>query len=217
MRVSSAPLRLGMSFTIVVTSHVNSGLEDEPARWRSSFGSMAMSYIVPMSMMSTLQTARLILRPYQESDREAFVLLNCDADVRQRMDGPLSLDSADSLFSKILAAERTRWSFSWAIVSKAGQEYIGHAFIVGGEAEDYELGYLFVSKVWGQGYGTEAVTRIVQHGFDSLGLDRLVATVDVGHTRSIRILEKTGFELEETKEEEGCPYHLYVAIRPAPL
>lgn len=168
-----------------------------------------------MSVDLYLETASLILRRYDERDREAFVSLNCDADVRQYMDGPHSPESADSLFSRILLADPSKRPFSWAIVEKAGQEYVGHAFISREESEpDHELGYLFVSKVWGQGYGTEAVMRIVSYCFDSLGLEQLVATVDVGHFRSSRILEKTGFVLEETKEEKGCPYHLYVARRP---
>jgi len=162
-----------------------------------------------------LDTERLILRPYAEPDREEFIALNCDAQVREHMDGPLDPDSASSVFDRILEAGPTTRPFSWAIRDKARREYVGHAF-VSRESQDAdpELGFLFRSSVWGQGYGTEVAVSVVNFCVDVAGLTRLIATVDIDHRPSIRVLEKAGFLFERTVEDENEPYHLYALNRP---
>ena len=61
-------------------------------------------------MTAPLRTARLVLQPYTAADREAFVDLNTDAEVRRHLDGPLEQPQAEQLFERQLAAE-----WSWAV------------------------------------------------------------------------------------------------------
>ena len=61
-----------------------------------------------------------------------------------------------------------------------------------------EMGYDLMREHWGNRYMTEAVEALVSYGFDTLGLERIEATVDPENGASIRILEKNGFKHEGT-------------------
>jgi ribosomal-protein-alanine N-acetyltransferase len=61
-----------------------------------------------------------------------------------------------------------------------------------------EMGYDLLKEYWGQGYMSEAVRGMINYGFDQLGLIRIEATVDPENKASVRVLERTGFQLEGT-------------------
>jgi len=52
----------------------------------------------------------------------------------------------------------------------------------------------------GRGYGTQVVGALAAYGFETLGLDKIVADVFVGNWASRRAFEKNGFELESTQQ-----------------
>jgi RimJ/RimL family protein N-acetyltransferase len=49
---------------------------------------------------------------------------------------------------------------------------------------------------WNQGYGTESVRLLCQHGFNTLNLNRIFLHVFESNPRAIRAYEKAGFTLE---------------------
>lgn len=53
----------------------------------------------------------------------------------------------------------------------------------------------------GRGIGTEAVRRVLAHGFDELGLHRVSLRVLADNLRAIRCYEKCGFQLEGRERE----------------
>jgi RimJ/RimL family protein N-acetyltransferase len=59
-----------------------------------------------------------------------------------------------------------------------------------------EIGYALASKHWGQGYATEALEALLDHGFRALGLNRVEADIDPHNVGSARVLEKLGFRQE---------------------
>ena len=64
---------------------------------------------------------------------------------------------------------------------------------LGFEGPEIETGYRLPKTSWGRGIATEATTRILAYGFEALELGEIVAVVDPGNTRSLRIMEKLGF------------------------
>jgi RimJ/RimL family protein N-acetyltransferase len=64
-----------------------------------------------------------------------------------------------------------------------------------------QTGYVLARDAWGHGYATEALTAIVAVALE-LGVSRLFAVCHSGHARSIRVLEKCGFRLEERLDIE---------------
>lgn len=60
------------------------------------------------------------------------------------------------------------------------------------------IGLMFHHPFHGMGYGTEAVRELVWCSFKRLGLHRLSSSCDAENRACIRVLEKSGFELEGT-------------------
>jgi ribosomal-protein-alanine N-acetyltransferase len=61
-----------------------------------------------------------------------------------------------------------------------------------------EVGFLFKRSAWGQGLAHEAMERVIRHGFEDLGLERLTARCHAGNEASKRLLGRLGFSFEGT-------------------
>jgi RimJ/RimL family protein N-acetyltransferase len=60
-----------------------------------------------------------------------------------------------------------------------------------------QFGYIFDPAYAGQGYATEAVSAMVAHAFDLLGVRRITAGCFADNLASVRILEKVGMRREQ--------------------
>ncbi len=65
-----------------------------------------------------------------------------------------------------------------------------------------EVGYWIRSDETANGYGTEATTRIVQVGFEEMGLHKVQLRIAVGNVKSDRIARRLGFVQEGTLRDE---------------
>lgn len=61
---------------------------------------------------------------------------------------------------------------------------------------DVDLGYAFLPNYWGGGYAFEAASAIVEYGKSHFQLPRIVAITMPNNYRSIKMLEKLGFQME---------------------
>lgn len=59
-----------------------------------------------------------------------------------------------------------------------------------------DIGFAFLPAYEGGGYAHEAAAAVLQYGRDALGLARIVAIVQTGNARSIRLLERLGLRYE---------------------
>ncbi|WP_410809353.1 GNAT family N-acetyltransferase [Micromonospora sp. 067-2] len=59
------------------------------------------------------------------------------------------------------------------------------------------LGYIFDPAYGGHGYATEAVSAVVAHAVDKLGVRRITAECFADNLASVRILEKVGMRREQ--------------------
>mgnify|MGYP002035887245 CR=1 FL=1 len=164
-------------------------------------------------MNRTLETARLLLRPYAARDVEQFVALNSDGEVRRFIGGMITAERARALFSTFLDGSNPKGR-TWAIETQEGRYYVGHAFLDVHAGDDPpEIGFILSKAHWGQGYGSEVAERILRHAFESLYCAVVVATVDEDHPASIRVLEKVGMHLESVGCDDLGRYRIYRATR----
>jgi RimJ/RimL family protein N-acetyltransferase len=91
-----------------------------------------------------------------------------------------------------------RYGFGrWGVVYKPDDRVIGfNGLKYLGDLEEVDLGYRFLPEYWGRGIATESSLAIVRYGFESLGLERIIALVLPDNTGSIRVLEKIGMRFE---------------------
>jgi aminoglycoside 6'-N-acetyltransferase len=85
-----------------------------------------------------------------------------------------------------------------ALALKATGEMIGDcAFhVLADDPLQAEIGFTLATPYQGQGYGSEAVTRLLAYLFNDLNLHRVRAFCDVENTASARLLERVGLRRE---------------------
>jgi len=153
----------------------------------------------------TLRTERLLLEPYVPEDEEGFVALFQDTRVSQWMgDGPAPEEEDRALFGRIFTKVYAQDLFDvWAV--RRNGVLIGHAEIKATDAvEGHELVYALTPTSWGSGLGTELAHAIVAHGFDTLGLTTVYATVAAPNGASLAVLARIGFEhVRDITNEDG--------------
>ncbi|MEU6504596.1 GNAT family N-acetyltransferase [Streptomyces californicus] len=154
-------------------------------------------------MTPTLRTERLLLEPYAPEDEEDFVGLFQDTDVSRWMgDGPSTEAEDRALFGRVFTKVYAQDLFAvWAV--RRDGELVGHAEIKRTEAVDgHEIIYALASAAWGIGLGTELARALLDHGFGTLGLSEVHATVAAENTASLTLLERIGFEHRRDIEED---------------
>ena len=124
----------------------------------------------------------------------------------------------DGANERLVGAEPTdqeleRWlAGTWAVRERATGDVVGDCTLFFAEEHDaWELAYGFRRDRWGRGYATEAAGACIRHGFDELGLARIVADVDPANIPSVRVLEKLGFE--RVRDAEGGRMAVYELTR----
>ena len=144
--------------------------------------------------MTTIKTANLILRNWQEADAPALYQICLDEALRKS--GVTYVESIQSAGEAIRSrAKDTRFK---AVIHRERGELIG--FISLGDMNRYkgyaELEFAITADCRNRGYATEAVKCMVDYGFSKLGLAVIAAWVRSHNTESLRVLEKSGFVFE---------------------
>ena len=74
-----------------------------------------------------------------------------------------------------------------------------------------ELGYRYDPDAWGQGYATEASAASLDYGFESVGLDRIIAIHHIENVRSGSVMQRLGMtvERETVDPADGAALRVY--------
>jgi len=78
---------------------------------------------------------------------------------------------------------------------------------------EIEVGYSLVPEFWRRGIGYESAMGWLDHGFNTLALDRIVAIAVKDNVGSWRIMEKCGMTFEDEREHYGLPVVYYAISR----
>jgi len=143
----------------------------------------------------TLHTARLVLRAPTTRDRDALVALAGEREVSRwlaRVPHPYTHADADAFLA--LAEDET----VWAIADRTSDALMGTITLAPLDNPDEpgaaELGYWLGRPFWGQGYGAEAVARILAHAFEERAVPAVRARYVGDNAASAGLLRKFGFE-----------------------
>lgn len=143
-----------------------------------------------------LETDRLILRPFEDGDRDAFATLNADAEVMRWFPVPLDRETSDRMID-ICLANTARDGFSFSAVELKSGGFIGMCGLsIPGYETHFtpciEIGWRFARGAWGNGYATEAARAWLSHGFNNLNLAEIVSFTTVSNKASARVMERIG-------------------------
>ncbi|MCJ7623131.1 MAG: GNAT family N-acetyltransferase [Anaerolineaceae bacterium] len=148
-----------------------------------------------------LETIRLKLRKFILGDIPAFLAYRNDPLVaRYQTWENISAAEAQAFIREqqtIQPGQPGEW-FQFAIEHKEDQAMIGDCGLktLADDARQAEIGFTLSRDCQGQGYATEAVTRLLDYAFSVLNFHRVVGITDVRNHPSIALLEKAGFRRE---------------------
>lgn len=148
-----------------------------------------------------LETPRLTLREFAQADLPAMLAYGSDRRVsRYLLFAPENDDIARRHLAAVLRQQRSVARNSWelAVVDGATGTVVGACELTLTSRDEGDIGYVLAHAHWGHGYATEIVLALVEAGFGQLGLERVVATIDVRNKRSMRVVEKAGLRWEGT-------------------
>ena len=86
----------------------------------------------------------------------------------------------------------------WVLTEKHTGQFVGHCHISHlDETDEFELGYCLSKAFWGKGLATEAARAATRYGFESRGLERIMALTFPENKASQRVLGHIGFVYEK--------------------
>jgi RimJ/RimL family protein N-acetyltransferase len=158
-------------------------------------------------MVPTLTTDRLVMRAWRDDDLESYAAMTADPEVMRFMGGPIDAQDAWRQVALFVGHWDLRGYGFWAIEREG--ELIGRVGLWQPHGwPGLEVGWLLARDAWGRGYATEAARACVRHGFEELGIEKIVADVLPGKVQSMRVLEKCGFERVADLEDGRAFYVL---------
>ncbi len=156
--------------------------------------------IVPADNRPSLETDRLLLRPFHSSDSETVQRLVNDPDIvatTRALHFPYPEGAAARWIAQQPEAWLTGRAAIFAITLKRTGLVIGAIGLeIEAPDERAELGYWIDPAFWNRGYASEAAEATVEFGFRHLGLNRITAEHLVHNPASGRVLQKAGLRLE---------------------
>lgn len=152
--------------------------------------------------MTELLTERLRLRDIDAGDWQALYRNEYDDGFQRFNEQPPMSENAIrdlAVYLEDCNRQNPRREYYLALTLRASNVMIGAIKLVQDRAADWqaEIGYWVESRLWGQGYATEATRAMLDFGFGELKLHRIYA-VDViaENIGSARVLEKAGLRRE---------------------
>ena len=156
-----------------------------------------------------METERLMLRKWKETDAESLFEYAKDPDVGPIAGWPPHNSAAESLdvIRNVLNGAE-----SYAICEKDNGKAIGaielkltgHTDMTERD-DECELGYWLGKPFWGRGYMPEAAGELIRRGFEDLGMNTIWCGYYEGNQKSKRVQEKLGFAYHHTCQDVPVP------------
>lgn len=155
---------------------------------------------VAFTPFPVLRTGRLLLRRIEPEDAEAMLFLRSNPTIMQYLDREPAQTIGEAAFfiRMITEAQERNEGINWGISLADDPRLIGTIGFWRLMKEHYraEIGYLLHPDFWGQGLVSEAMTAVMNYGFDVMKLHSVEANVNPDNKASVRILQKAGFVQE---------------------
>ncbi len=158
-----------------------------------------------MYVYHSMETDRLILRPWKWSDAESLYQYAKDPAIGPIAGWPVhtSVENSLEIIKAVLTEPET-----YAVCLKEDNKAIGCVGLMIGDHSNIglpdkegEIGYWIGAPFWGQGLIPEAVNETIRYAFDTLKLEALWCGYFEGNEKSKRVQEKCGFRYHHTNSD----------------
>ncbi|MEZ4233345.1 MAG: GNAT family N-acetyltransferase [Polyangiaceae bacterium] len=152
-----------------------------------------------------LRTERLLMRPFNESDRDAFAAINADPRVMEHYPAPLSRAQSDAFLDRIASAFEAQGFGLWALEVPGRFPLLGYTGLAIPVWKNHltpcvEVGWRLGHEHWGQGYASEAARAALSCAFERLGLEEVLSFTSLPNRRSARVMQRIGMRRDEASD-----------------
>ncbi len=168
-------------------------------------------------MVPLIETTRLRLRGFCESDLEAQAATLADPAVTRFLGGKPHTreESWRRMLSSVGLWPMLGFGY-WLVERKADGCYLGQVGFADYKRDvtpsiegSPEMGWIFAQHSHGQGYATEAVLAALGWADEQLPHDEVTAIISPDNEASVRVAERAGFDLRQTALYRGEPILLF--------
>jgi RimJ/RimL family protein N-acetyltransferase len=176
-----------------------------------------------------IETPRLILRPWREADRPAYVTLTIHPLVSAWLGGTPTRAAAEAAFDRLLQPSGDPTRRRWALVRRADKRVIGaisldRVMAAYGHplAGAVEIGWGLTPAAWGAGYASEGAAAALAWGFAHLDVAEIVSFTAASNVRSEAVMRRIGMVRDVARDFDHPglapdhplrPHIVYVARR----
>jgi ribosomal-protein-alanine N-acetyltransferase len=169
-----------------------------------------------------IETSRLVLRPWRDSDLVPFAELNADPIVMRFLRGVLTRDESDAYVRRAQRHLAEHGFCRWAVEAPGVAPFIGAIGLSNVRFEAsftpaIDVAWRLDRRFWGQGYATEAACAAMADGFTRIGLREIVAITTLGNIPSQRVMERLGMarsiEFDHPSLTEDSPLRRHILYR----
>lgn len=148
--------------------------------------------------MSTVETERLRLRPWVAGDIEPLAAIFAEPEVwRYPFGRAFTREESERFLTRQMEHWDTHGFGTWAADLKEEERLVGYIGLsvptwLPAVLPAVEVGWRLHPGHWGRGLATEGGRASLGYGFESLGLDRIIAIFMAENVASVRVMEKLG-------------------------
>ncbi|NOZ54860.1 MAG: GNAT family N-acetyltransferase [Gammaproteobacteria bacterium] len=172
-----------------------------------------------------LETERLILKQWKDSDYRVFTGMSSDPEVMRYYPSLMSRSESNEMADKIRSLISDKgWGF-WAVEEKDDNKFIGFVGLHEPVPElsfspCVEIGWRIRKEKWGKGFATEAAKEALNFAFEVLKLDKVYSFSTVKNQKSRAVMERLGminthknFEHPEIPTDSPLRDHVLYEVR----
>ncbi len=167
---------------------------------------------------------RLILRPWEDTDRQPFAEMSADPSVMEHMLPLTPREASNAWINRQLAHLTANGFCFWAVEAKEGGAFVGAVGLIRVSYAAHftpavEVGWRVARAFWGLGYAPEAAAAAIRFGFNTIQLPEIVANTVANNHKSRRVMAKLGMlqnaadDFDYPRVPEGHPLRRQVLYR----
>jgi ribosomal-protein-alanine N-acetyltransferase len=165
---------------------------------------------LPVNPIVFLETDRLILRAWKQSDHEAFIWMNENPRVRKFYPGLLSRAETLEKIAVMQTNIETQGYGLFAAEIKDTGDFIGYIGLAHPEFEsDFtpctEIGWRLDDRFWRRGYATEGAKACIGLGFEKFAFGEIYSFTSLYNIPSEKVMLKVGMEKVGTFKHPALP------------
>lgn len=162
-----------------------------------------------------LETERLIMREWRESDFPAYYECCADEETQRYVGGKvMSRVEAWRHMAYVVGHWELRGFGHWAVEEKATGEFVGRVGVQDPDGwPEFEIGWMIAPSRRRRGYALEAARRALDYAFETIGRDHVISLIQAPNVASIAVATRLGETLEGETTVLGLPAQIYGITR----